>query len=86
MSVVYEVERKVTKIGNSLGVTFPSELLKKIEVAQGDTVIIDIRGDEIILRKSRKVELPSGISPDFFDILQETMNEYDETIKGLRDR
>lgn len=86
MSEVHEMERKITKIGNSLGVTFPSEILKRIHVNHGDEVTIDLRGDEIVIRKSRKVQLPSGISPDFFEILDKTMNEYDETIKGLRDR
>ncbi len=86
MGVVLEMERKVTKIGNSLGITFPSDILKKINVVQGDEVTIDVRGDEIVLRKSRKINLPNGISPDFFDILNETMTEYDETIKGLRDK
>jgi putative addiction module antidote len=80
------MERKVTKIGNSLGVTFPSEVLKSIHVKLGDEVTIDVKDDEIIIKKSRKVQLPSGISPDFFDILNETMSNYDETIKGLRDR
>ncbi len=78
-------ERRVTKIGNSLGITFPGEVLKKINISRGDEITIDVRGDEIILRKSRKIQLPQGISPDFFDVLNETMTEYDETIKGLRD-
>lgn len=86
MSVVLEMERKVTKIGNSLGVTFPGEVLKRVNIAQGDVVTIDVRDGEIVLRKSRKINLPEGISPDFFDILNETMTEYDVTIKGLRDK
>lgn len=86
MSVVAEMERKITRIGNSLGVTFPGEVLKKVNISRGDVVTIDVRDGEIILRKSRKITLPQGISPDFFDILNETMEEYDETIKGLRDK
>ncbi|OGO81285.1 MAG: AbrB family transcriptional regulator [Clostridiales bacterium GWC2_40_7] len=86
MSVVSEMERKVTRIGNSLGVTFPNEVLKKVNIAQGDVVTIDVKDGEIVLRKSRKINLPQGISPDFFDILNETMTEYGDTIKGLRDK
>ena len=86
MGVIYEMERKVTKIGNSLGVTFPTKMLRKINVNLGDEVTLDLKGDEIILRKSRKVQLPDNISPDFFDVLNETMNQYDETLKGLRDK
>ncbi|SFA56854.1 hypothetical protein SAMN05216169_10581, partial [Anoxybacillus pushchinoensis] len=36
--------------------------------------------------KSKKVDLPKGISQDFFEVLNETLEEYDETIKGLIDR
>lgn len=86
MSVMYEMERKVTKIGNSLGVTIPADVLKKIDVVQGDEITLDLREGEIILRKSRKIHLPNGISSDFFEILSQTMEQFDETIKGLRDK
>ncbi len=83
---VREMERKVTKIGNSLGVTFPADVLKKINVKQGDEVNVEVRNGEIVLTKSTKVSLPKGISPDFFDVLDQTMVEYDQTLKGLKDR
>jgi len=86
MGTVLKTERKVTRIGNSLGITFPGKILKKINIVQGDEVTIDVRGDEIILRKSRKIQLPRGISRDFLDIINETMIEYDATIKELRDK
>lgn len=33
-----QIERKVTKIGNSVGITLPYELLKQAGLAQGDNV------------------------------------------------
>jgi antitoxin MazE len=83
---VKDMERKVTKIGNSLGVTFPTELLKRLGLSQGDDVFIEEQGDAIVIRKSQKVQLPKGVSNDFFDILDKNMKQYDETIKGLVDR
>lgn len=83
--VITRMERKVTKIGNSLGVTM-TEALKQLGINNGDTVKIDVRGDEIVIKKSQRVTLPDGISPDFFDTLHTVMNEYDETLKGLKDR
>ncbi|MFC0165243.1 AbrB/MazE/SpoVT family DNA-binding domain-containing protein [Bacillus capparidis] len=80
------MERKVTKIGKSYGVTFPLELLKGAGLEPGDTVQIEQKDGDIILRKSRKIELPNGISPDFFDVLEETMKEHGEALKGLVDR
>jgi putative addiction module antidote len=83
---VKDMERKVTKIGNSLGVTFPTELLKRLGVKQGDGVFIEEQDGAIVIRKSQKVQLPKGVSTDFFDVLDKNMKQYDETIKGLVDR
>lgn len=81
------MERKVTKIGNSLGVTM-TDALKKIGIGFGDMVEINVheKQGEIVIKKSQRVSLPEGISPDFLETLQTVMTEYDETLKGLKDR
>ncbi|ANB60455.1 putative addiction module antidote [Anoxybacillus voinovskiensis] len=79
-------DRKVLKIGNSLGVTFPIEFLQKLDIHQGDEIQMELENNQIVIKKSNKVNLPKGISKDFFDVLNETIEEYDETIKGLIDR
>ncbi len=87
MSKVMDMERKVSKFGNSLGITM-TDALKQIGLEVGDTVKIDVRENdgEIIIKKVNKVALPTGISPDFLDTLSQVMEEYDETLKGLKDR
>jgi antitoxin MazE len=87
MNKVMEMERKVTKFGNSLGITM-TEALKQIGLELGDTVVIDIResNGEIVIRKANKVTLPNGLSPDFMDTLSQVMNDYNETLEGLKDR
>jgi antitoxin MazE len=83
---VLSAERKVLKIGNSLGVTFPVEFLNRLGIHQGDEIQMELEGDQIVIKKSKKVDLPKGISEDFFEILNETLEEYDKTIKGLVER
>ncbi|MDQ0871957.1 antitoxin MazE [Paenibacillus sp. V4I3] len=87
MSKVMDMERKVSKFGNSLGITM-TDALKQIGLEVGDTVKIDVRENdgEIVIKKVNKVALPTGISPDFLDTLSQVMEEYDETLKGLKDR
>ncbi|KQX67140.1 MULTISPECIES: hypothetical protein [unclassified Paenibacillus] len=87
MSKVMDMERKVSKFGNSLGITM-TDALKQIGLEVGDTVNIDVRENdgEIVIKKVNKVALPTGISPDFLDTLSQVMEEYDETLKGLKDR
>jgi len=79
-------ERRITKIGNSLGVTFPSELLSQLDLTQGDEVTLVVENNSLIIRKSRKVNLPTGISEDFFDVVNESFEDYGKTIKNLADR
>ncbi|GBF76400.1 hypothetical protein PA598K_04866 [Paenibacillus sp. 598K] len=81
------MERKVTKFGNSLGITM-TDALKQIGLDQGDMVSIDVSPTtgEIVIKKSTKVSLPEGISKDFMDTLTDVMEEYDQTLRGLKDR
>lgn len=81
-----ELERKITKIGKSYGITIPLELLKEHDIEPGDMVQISSHNGEISLQKSRKVDLPKGISSDFFKVLEETTTQHEEALKGLVDR
>ncbi|MFH5187420.1 AbrB family transcriptional regulator [Paenibacillus sp. TAB 01] len=87
MAKVIEMERKVSKFGNSLGITM-TEALKQIGLEAGDSVQVDVRekDGEIVIKRLNKVSLPSGISPDFLDTLNQVITEYDETLRGLKDR
>ncbi|WP_339168020.1 AbrB family transcriptional regulator [Paenibacillus sp. FSL R5-0341] len=87
MKRMVEMERKVSKFGNSLGITM-TDALKQIGLDQGDTVNIEVSPDsgEIIIKKSTKVSLPVGISPDFMNALTDVIEEYDQTLQGLKDR
>jgi len=51
---------KVVKIGNSVGVVFPREVLAKLRIAQGD---------EIFLTESAQGYLMRAIDPDFVDAM-----------------
>ncbi|MBD1301108.1 AbrB/MazE/SpoVT family DNA-binding domain-containing protein, partial [Pseudomonas aeruginosa] len=82
MNRVTEMERKVTKFGNSLGLTM-TDALKKLGLEQGDMVHIEVdqSNGEIVIKKSTKVNLPNGISSDFMDTLSDVMDEYDQALK-----
>lgn len=55
MNRMVEMERKVTKFGNSLGITM-TDALKQIGLDQGDTVLIDINQStgEIIIKSQQR--------------------------------
>ncbi|AIQ40975.1 hypothetical protein R50912_13785 [Paenibacillus sp. FSL R5-0912] len=41
---------------------------------------------KIVIKTNTKSSLPSGISIEFMDYLFQVMNEYDQTLKGLKNR
>jgi antitoxin MazE len=81
-----QIERKVTKIGNSIGITLPPELLKQVGLAQGDDVQVEVKGGKIIVRKKEQLQLPDGVDAEFMDILNDVIKEHDKAFKGLVDR
>lgn len=78
-----QYERKVTKIGNSFGVTIPIELLKQVGLSQGDDVQVEVKDGKIILRKKEQITLPEGVDAEFMDILNDVIKEHDKAFKGL---
>lgn len=81
-----QFERKVTKIGNSFGITLPTELLKQVGLAQGDDVQVEVKDGKIVLRKKEHVTLPDGVDAEFMDILNDVIKEHDKAFKGLVNR
>ncbi|WGG46523.1 AbrB/MazE/SpoVT family DNA-binding domain-containing protein [Rossellomorea sp. DA94] len=81
-----QYERKVTKIGNSLGITLPTDLLKQVGLAQGDDVQVEVVEGKIVLRKKEQLTLPEGVDAEFMDILNDVIKEHDQAFKGLVDK
>lgn len=80
------IYRKITRIGNSLGVTITKEVLQKLHLAWGDDVEIFVneKMGEMTLRKA--VSAPEGFDPKFFETLAANVEHYRQTINGLKDR
>ncbi|MCP3032296.1 AbrB/MazE/SpoVT family DNA-binding domain-containing protein [Halobacillus sp. A1] len=86
MIILDQFERKVTKIGNSFGITLPTELLKQVGLSQGDDVQVEVKDGKIVLRKKEEIRLPEGVDAEFMDVLNDVINEHDKAFKGLVDR
>lgn len=79
-------ERKVTKIGNSYGITLPADLLKESGISYGDHVQLEVKEGKIIIEKRQDVELPEGIDHDFMGVLNDVIKEHRVAFKGLVDK
>ncbi|MED3922734.1 AbrB/MazE/SpoVT family DNA-binding domain-containing protein [Priestia aryabhattai] len=53
-----EIERKISRVGNSLGITLPAEIAKIAEVELGETVYLTVNSisKEITIRKNPQKE------------------------------
>ncbi|HJF33151.1 MAG TPA: AbrB family transcriptional regulator [Sporosarcina psychrophila] len=78
--------RKITQIGNSYGMTLSREMLDYLKITKGDDVQVEMKAGELILRRIQHTVYPDGISEDFFDVLNETIEKYDTALKELKDR
>lgn len=53
-----ELKRKVTKLGNSLGVTLPPEVIQYIKAKQGDELKFELTSDgSVIIKKHRPLRV-----------------------------
>ncbi|WP_028777744.1 AbrB/MazE/SpoVT family DNA-binding domain-containing protein [Shimazuella kribbensis] len=82
---VKEVERKVTKIGNSLGVTLPAEILKHLHVKQGDEVIFYLEEGKVSFKKRPAVNIEGfeDIDQEFLEGMKKLFDNYDDTLRNL---
>jgi len=78
---VIEVERKITKIGNSLGVTLPQEVLKHLKIKHGDEIKFNLEDNgNVSVRKF------TPIDEDFLDGFKYAFENYDDALSNLADR
>jgi len=76
-----EVERKVTKVGNSLGITLPQEVLKHLKVKHGDVIKFNLDDNNNILIKKF-----TPIDEDFLEGFKYAFENYDDALRNLADR
>ena len=80
-----QVTRKVITVGNSLGVTFPREFVKKNRIKAGATVLAQANNGEIKFSVNKpEASLYQPMSDkEFIDIIQDIEMEYGEALEKL---
>ncbi len=76
--------RKITKVGNSLGIGLPKKVLDELELKQGDELELEVQQGEIILKKNERIE--DYIELDFLKMAENTFKKHDQVFKNLKDR
>lgn len=73
-----EVERKIRKVGNSLGVYLPSDMLKEAGIKEGDTVYISLENGDIIIRDTQQKENSKVFKQQVLEIIEEYMEKKED--------
>ncbi|MCD8511720.1 MAG: AbrB/MazE/SpoVT family DNA-binding domain-containing protein [Bacillus sp. (in: Bacteria)] len=77
-----QFERKVTKIGNSFGITLPAELLREVGLSQGDDVQVEVKDGKIILRKKEQINFLKVLMPNSWISLMRLLKNMIKHLKG----
>lgn len=72
-----EVESRIRKIGNSLGIILPARLLKEIGVENGDTVYITVEDGELKIRNIEQKQENDEFKGRVLAIIEEYMEEHE---------
>lgn len=76
-----KIERKLKKVGGSVMVPIPAEILQELRWEPGHTVVIDSEGG--LLRVEPTIKRPS---PEVMEFVTGFFEEYDEAMRELADR
>lgn len=76
--------QRIIKSGDTLGVTLSKEMLDYLKVVVGEDVQVEMKEQELVIRKIIPNEPPEGYSEDFFRSLNEKLEKYDTTLKSLK--
>ncbi len=71
--------QKLKKIGNSVGVIIPSQILKKLNIGAGTQVFVEQIQDKLLIEK----ENSKNISPEFLKVADSLADRYQDAFKEL---
>ena len=72
-------KQKLTKIGNSVGLVLPKQLLNSLKLKVGNEIYLEQIQDKVILEK----EPSNSVSPEFLKIAENIGEKYSKAFKEL---
>lgn len=79
------MHRKICAIGNSRGVSIPTEILEKLQLSRGSDVDvkIDQKNSRIVIEPVRKTGYPKGVDREFVSQVNDFIRKYRPALKKL---
>lgn len=78
-------KQKLTKIGNSVGLTIPKTLRDSMNLSIGSEVYLreSEKVNEILISLEDKNEIPSEVDKDFYNLVKKINKKYSKALKEL---
>ncbi|MFX3617466.1 MAG: AbrB family transcriptional regulator [Sporolactobacillus sp.] len=87
MESVANMERKIFKMGNSVGSTYPHEILQHLNVKPSDEIVFEkLKDGTVNIKKRQVVSLPDDIDEDFVLMVNGIIKDNDAVFRGLVNR
>ncbi|MDP3940942.1 MAG: hypothetical protein Q8Q49_01390 [bacterium] len=82
------MQQKVIQIGNSIGTIIPQFLNRDLGLLPGDPLIIERKGDQLILSRVKKTKrkIARGVDVKFMKMVDDFINEHEDVLKELANR
>lgn len=81
----YMLIQKLYRNGNSVAVTIPKEYLKELKLRDGSEVVVDRKGQELVVTSKKRVSL-KGVNDRFAKMVDEFMFDHKDVLKELAKR
>ena len=72
-------QQKLKKIGNSVGIIIPSQILEKLNIGVGTQVFVEQIQDKLLIEK----EDSNNISPEFLKVADSLADRYQDAFREL---
>ncbi|MGY0691894.1 AbrB/MazE/SpoVT family DNA-binding domain-containing protein [Virgibacillus sp. FSP13] len=76
--------RKVTQMGNSLGIGLPKDIVAALNIKRGDEIEFEVQDNRMML--SKKTSLEDQVDVEMMKMLSETFKEHHRVFERLKDR
>lgn len=81
-----KIQRKVTTVGNTTGITLSKEVLDHLNIKKGDLVDLVLNENgEVTFKKHTQLQI-DGVSDDFLQMVSDTIDEYEGALLNLSKR
>ena len=79
------MQRKICAIGNSQGVSLPSEVLEKLHLSVGSQVDVKLDADRarIVIEPAKRAKYPKGIDRAFVSQVNDFIEKYRPALEEL---